>query len=49
MATMRDMGCAVGEYVGDGQGESETQESTPTDLIYNDHITDIYKVELLSH
>ena len=32
MATMRDMGCAVGEYVGDGQGESETQESTLTDL-----------------
>ena len=34
METLRGMGCAVGEYVGDGQGESEsvTQPTTSADL-----------------
>ena len=34
METMRGMGCAVGEYVGDGQGESDsvTQPTTSADL-----------------
>ena len=34
METMRGMGCAIGEYVGDGQGKSEsaTQELTSADL-----------------
>ena len=29
METLREMGCAVGEYVGDGQGESESAVTTP--------------------
>ena len=34
MATLRSIGCLVGEYVGDGQGESETAPvSVDVDLV----------------
>ena len=32
MATLRSIGCLVGEYVGDGQGESETATLAPVSV-----------------
>ncbi len=36
MATLRGMGSAVGEYVGDGQGESSTTEALTTSVDIDD-------------
>ena len=32
MVTLRGVGCTVGEYVGDGQGELETVDTGPVDV-----------------
>ncbi len=33
MGTLRDVGCAVGEYMGDGKGEADTREYLSDDPV----------------
>ncbi len=37
MGTLRDVGCAVGEYMGDGKGEADTREYLSDDPVIVDH------------